>query len=401
MSLQELASPFADGAAGAAGAAGADGAAATDTADAAIAPEGAFGGAPSTPRVRLVVVADYCIRAAGASCARCSACCPRGAISLPASPGAPPIVDHARCNGCGICYGVCDAFSPTRLTINDLHARVRRIASTGERVYFTCKENVFPGLEVDSKVVVLPCLSMISPELWTLFLAEQIRLTVACDLMYCEDCDRAGELGAQLFPRAIEIAEERLGVPGAVLFSPRIPEKSTMIDKYTRDTEGLGRRAAFTELLVDVGQIASGRRRLKNSEVLQDYYEKRARQQSIDRLNLADITAFNELAPTGRVRQVLFPKQRMVLETIEAMPGIAGNIPVGISVTDDRRCEQFYDCVSACPTGARRPKADGSVEVEVRLCVGCGICVGACARGACSVEEATAEAYLRNGEGKE
>jgi ferredoxin len=347
---------------------------------------------PAKPRKKLVVIDEYCTRIKGSGCDRCFHACPHEAISFDKDNA--PVMDDSLCNGCGICYGVCDAFASTKLTMDDLHARIRRIAAAGRRVYLTCRENVFPGLEVDTDVVVLPCLSMLSPEFWTLILAENIRVSIACDLVYCDDCDRGGEIGGDLFPRAIEIAENRTGKK--VLFAYRIPEKQKLIEKYTDGHDALGRRAAFTGLAADVGEIATGKRRLRNSEVLQDYYEKKERQRAIARLNLSDDSVLNKLVPHGRMKRTLFPKQRMILEAVERQPDIAPKIEVAVSVTDLGLCRKTYACVDTCPTGARCPDEEtGIMQVDARLCVGCGICVDTCPNGACSLEEVTAEAYIQ------
>lgn len=339
---------------------------------------------------KVVVVKQYCTHAAGSDCERCLLCCPHDVITL--EEGKAPKVDDALCTGCGICFGVCDAFGSTRLTLRDLHVRLQRIATSGRRAYLTCKENVFPDMNPDTNVVVLPCLSMMSPEMFTLLLSENIRLTVACDLSYCEDCTRGGELGGSLFPRAIQIAEERTGEH--VLFSFRIPERQTLVEKYT-DDDPLGRREAFAGFAGDFAEIASGKRRLRNSTVLQDYYVKKEQQRAAALVNLADESVFDNFKPAGGVRKVLHPRQKMVLEAVQRRPDIASSIPVAVSVTDSDACCQAHDCIEACPTGARALE-DGALSFDARLCVGCGICVDACKHAACSVEETTAEIYVDN-----
>lgn len=338
---------------------------------------------------KIVVVKQYCTHAFGSDCERCIHCCPHDAIALEG--GKAPVVDARACTGCGICIGVCDAFASTRVSVHDLHARLRRIATSGRRAYLTCKENVFPELDIDTNVMVLPCLSMLSPDFLTLLLAENIRLTVTCDLKYCEDCERAGNLGGSLFPRAIEIAEQRTGEK--VLFTYKIPERESIVQKYAGD-DPLGRRQAFTGFAGDIAEIASGKRHLHNSKVLQDYYQKRERQRASAMLNLADESAFGNFAPDGHVRGVLFPQKKMVLEAVQRRPDIAGNIPLAISITDMSLCCNDQSCVDACPTGARNiDRASLQMTFDAKLCVGCGICVDACPHGACSVEETTAEIY--------
>ena len=205
---------------------------------------------------QIVVLRDYCTRVRGADCSRCALACPHDAIGF-AEDGRPTI-DTDACTRCGICLGICDAFSSSRVTMIDVHARIRRIALRGEDVVLTCKENVFPGLEPAANVVVLPCLATLSPEFWTLALAENIPVKVACDLSYCADCDRAGEVAETLYSHAIETAEKwtrkRVG------FIDTIPEKEQFI-KDLANPVGVDRRSAFTNLVGDVGDIASGKRR--------------------------------------------------------------------------------------------------------------------------------------------
>lgn len=344
--------------------------------------------APAAPKQKLVILSEFCTRAAGANCERCAYCCPKDAISLPKGQVA-PIVNHTLCNGCGICFGVCDSFASTRMSMFDLHARIRRIAQSGQRTYLTCKENVFPGFEVDNHVVVLPCLSMMSPELWTLILAEGIRVTIACDLKYCEDCERGGELGGELFSHAIQVAEVRTGEK--VLFTFRIPEKQKLLEKYAENNT-TERRAMFEGFAADAANIATGKRRLRNSSVLKDYYERKERQRAAMRLHLASENPYENFTPDGYSKRLMFPKQQMILEAVEASPSIAENIALAISETDLQVCMGSMSCIQSCPTGARFRNND-STELDARLCIGCGICVDACEQAAIQIVERTAEIY--------
>ena len=84
----------------------------------------------------IVVLRDFCTRAYGTDCERCALACPHGAISY--TDAGIPVINKDACTYCGICLGICDAFSSTRVTMNDLHARIRRIALRGEEVVLTC-----------------------------------------------------------------------------------------------------------------------------------------------------------------------------------------------------------------------------------------------------------------------
>ena len=351
-------------------------------------PSGAADGSERPQRI--VVLRDFCLRAHGADCKRCALACPHGAVSF-AEAGA-PVIDGDACTRCGICLGVCDAFSSTRVTMADLHARIRRIALRGERAVLTCKENVFPGLEPAANVVVLPCLACLSPEFWTLVLTENIPVRIAADLAYCADCERAGEMGEMLYAHAVETAEEWSGAK--VGYLDEIPEKENLV-RDLANPEGVDRRSAFTNLVSDVGDIASGKRRLRNSDVLQQFYERKERARARARLNLVDGVQFNDFVPQGRTKHVMWPKRQLLLEAIDRNPDIAARVPVVLSETDRSRCTNSLDCVAACPTGARFPSPEnGELSFDARYCIGCGLCVGACPEGAVELVETTAETLL-------
>ena len=339
---------------------------------------------------KVVVLRDFCMATKGARCNRCEIACPKSAISCSAE--GLPLVDAAACTQCGICFGICDAFSSTRVTMLDLHERVRGIALRGETAYFTCKENIFPGLAVAANVVVLPCLACLSPEFWTVVLSENIQVKVACDLSYCAGCERAGENAEMLYSHAIQTAEE--WASEKIGFSEVIPEKEALMEGLAKPDE-LDRRSAFTNIIEDVGDIATGKRRLRNSEVLQRFVERRERSKALAQLRFAEGDLLNDFAPTGRVRKIMIPKRQMLLEAIAAHPEIAKNIPVFVARVDQERCTGNQDCLSACPTGALSPHPDtGKRSQDLRYCIGCGICTDACPNTAITLEETTAESLL-------
>lgn len=159
--------------------------------------------------MKVLTIPEHCTRTHGANCTRCQLACPAKAISFDEA-GA-PVIDRDACTKCGVCMGVCDAFSSSSATALRLYDHLRKVAMRGEIVYLTCEENVFPGFEPAKNVTVLPCLACVPPELWTLLLAQNVPVCVACDLKYCEDCPRAAQIGELLFTKAIEIAEAQTG----------------------------------------------------------------------------------------------------------------------------------------------------------------------------------------------
>ena len=195
-----------------------------------------------------------------------------------------------------------------------------------------------------------------------------------------------------LYSHAIESAESWTGEK--VLFATEIPEKEQLLKNLANPT-GVDRRAAFTNLVGDVGDIASGKRRLRNSEVLQQFYERRERARAIAKLNLAEDDVFNNFVPMGMTKKTMTPKRQLLLEAIDRKPEIAKRIPVYLSETDYSLCANVLECTKACPTGARFPDPEtGVLSMDARYCIGCGICIEACPEGAIDMVETTAEALL-------
>ena len=319
---------------------------------------------------RILVLRDYCIRLNGSECTRCANACPHEAISY--EEDGIPTVDAQRCSNCGICFGICDAFSSNRVTLIDLNARVRRIALRGDAVYFTCRENIFPELNPAANVIVLPCLACLPPEFWTLILAEGVSTNIACDLSYCTDCERAGDIAETLYTHSIKTAER--WTRKKVRFSELIPEKDDLITDISAP-EGVDRRGAFDNLIGDLGDIVSGKRRLRNSEVLQQFVERRERSKAINQLRLSEIEEINQFAPLGHTKKTMVPKRKMLLEALQQDPSIASRIPLYLAKLKDKSALYEKSDSYSCPTGALYPNPDtGEIIIEKRYCIGCELC---------------------------
>lgn len=337
----------------------------------------------------IIFLRDLCLRTHGAECARCVAACPYDAIEFNEANEAYIYADA--CSHCGICLGVCDAFSNARITAADLYARLRRVAQRGERPILTCTRNLPPDFEPAANVVTVPCLATLSPEMWALALAEDLGVCTSIELEKCEDCVRAGNTGALLWEHALNTAQEWSG--RSVAFVDEVPQKEQLVRDLV-NPDDVDRRAVFDNLVSDVNDIASGKRRVRNSEVLQQFYEQRERARAHARLKLNDTPELNKFAPLGTMRKTMFPKRKLLLEALDAQPEMASRVPLALSRNNDR-CDATLACVKACPTGARFPHPEtGELTIDARYCIGCGICVDACPYGAAELIETTATDLL-------
>ncbi|ACV22020.1 Uncharacterized Fe-S center protein [Slackia heliotrinireducens] len=346
--------------------------------------------------MKMIALAENCVRTRGAECRRCAIACPVGAISFDAETNG-PVIDEKACTKCGLCMGVCDAFSSTTTNSQRLYDHLRKVAMRGELVYVTCKENIFPGFEPAENVTVLPCIGCMPPELWTLLLAENAPICIACDLRYCDDCSRAPGRGELLFTHAVEMAETWTG--RETHFDREIPEKQA-----TKDNKPLGeygRREAFDSVKDDALDIVSGRRRLRNSDTLKEYYLRKERQRMRDQLKLHDSEKDVMRSKKGGPGRIMMPRRRMLLEAIEQLPEMAERVTMTVSFTDTDACVSCHDCTECCISGARAlDSASGVVSYDVRYCIGCGACVDACPVAAITMIDATAQSVMPNGPGE-
>lgn len=344
------------------------------------------------PREKILPVRSYCTRSAGSTCERCVVACPHNAITLDDDHG--PLIDETRCTRCGICMGICDAFASIRITLTDLHAKARRIAEAGDPLYFTCNDHIFPGFVPHSNVIVLPCLASVPPEFWTLILNEDVPASIYCDFSYCRDCDTAGPLAEKLFTHTINTAEAWTGKTMGI--AEEIPEKDGLLKKYATPRE-IDRRGIFTSFATEVSDVATGKHRKRTSNAVQDFHEKRERMRAQGHIQSTTGISLESLIPTDprQPPKRLWPRLKLLEEAAEQQPQRAFLIPHWWASTDTDRCNHHYLCVKSCPAGARSiDEKTGEVDVDVPLCIACGICISCCPEGACDYSEGSAEALI-------
>ena len=319
---------------------------------------------------------EFCINGLGGTCNRCQIACPAGAISFDNK--GYPVIDQDKCTRCGICAGICDGFTSTRITLRDLYDRILRVTSFADEVFLTCDENIFSDMNPADNVVVLPCLAALPPELYAKLLAQGVKLTIACDFSYCQNCLRAPGFGEPLYTAAIQQAETWTG--RAVGIAPAPPEVTDFLAQAVN--EGASRRELFDGLRGGFTSVASGQYRRKTSRELQEFYAMQERMRASVAADLNKDTSLN--LRNGLLHKRMFPRREFLLEAANLDPELADTIAVTTCETDGSRCKLHGDCLKNCPTGARYLSQDGDLVFDPNYCIGCGLCVSACPEGACA-----------------
>lgn len=345
-----------------------------------------------SPR-KVMFLRDFCTRPYGSSCTRCVDACPKGAIAFANAQAA---IDSQACTKCGICVGACDAFSLVDVSAEGLRAHLRALALTGQTTILTCSYVLPQGFDAADNVVVLPCLAALPPELWCASLAEGQDLAVAVSFETCETCARTKGRGMDLYSRAIETAEG--ATERSVAFTDDVPERTAenSLLGALGDEAPASRREAFESFKDQAADIASGTYRMRRNENARELREQADHRELERRIGgAAGAPEANRFADSGATREVLLPRQRMLLEAADASDAVAVRFKVALSQTDWERCGNDLACAKSCPTGARQPSPeDGALRFSRRLCIGCGLCVSACKRHAVSLRDAFAGELL-------
>ena len=314
--------------------------------------------------MKVLTIPEHCTRTHGANCTRCQLACPAKAISFDEA-GA-PVIDRDACTKCGVCMGVCDAFSSSSATALRLYNHLRKVAMRGEIVYLTCEENVFLVLSRRKRHGSAVLGVRASRAVDASCLLQNVPVCVACDLKYCEDCPRAAQIGepspflsssfSSFSPRPLKSPRrKRARTFTSTSLDLRIcaPVEAVVDDEFDR-------RAAFDSVKDDAFDIISGRRRLKQSDTLKEAYRKKERERMREALNLSEGEYLSDaLSRRGRATRVMPPRRRMLLEAYAAKPDIAENVEVAVSATDHDACVECLDCVARCASGARIATKEG------------------------------------------
>lgn len=335
---------------------------------------------------RVLVLRDYCLRPWGSPCSRCEQLCPCQAITF--GEDTLPDVDTERCLSCGVCVGVCDAFTLAAVNMSELYSRIRTIALQYGEVVLTSAPCVSDKESLAEHVVVLPSLALLSAEFLVNLLAQSTRLTIAGRMedLFCAAC--GGQIAERVAASAIQLAEEWSG--DKLGYVEQVPERCQADACGHYETKS--RREYIDEL---IASLAPGVQEQRDGVLPNETYTLQQRETSERFMRLSqrqllsglEVSRVNAFMAKGRLKQQLWPRRRYLLEACLSRPEIEDRVMLRVSITQKALCNDCLSCVAACPSKARfADPSDGLLEFDARYCIGCGLCEYACAHEAIQME---------------
>lgn len=317
----------------------------------------------------------YCLRISSKSARACSRCldvCPVDAIEITDR----TVKIGENCRQCGLCLSACptEAFLLPKLMARQLYDKIARIASAYEQCYVTCTRAL--GRYPKDNEVVLPCVGVMTPELWFSLLVDYDNITVYLPVGICDRCQTT--TGEEVYVNSIGQAEEWSGYEVGLEV-----DESQMTHEQTRAYK----RGQFVQNMARAGArvAASSTPALLGAQMVANRIKRHT--QKINDMQKALEDAVGGKTSSNR-RHVLTQSRKLMLSTIQDSPSLANVFDVRIPVCDSYLCSMCGECVSACSVHACDLDGRGHFSVEPAYCVSCEACVLACEDGALHMEKA-------------
>ena len=323
------------------------------------------------PRVN----STYCLSVASHRpdiCTRCRDVCPTAAVEINET----VVKIGDACRECGLCLSACptEAFLLPKLMSKQLYDKIARIASAYEQCYVTCTRAL--GRYPRDNEVVLPCVGVMTAELWFSLLVDYDNISVYLPVGICDRCQTT--TGEEAYVTNITQAEDWTGYSVGLE-----TEEANLTHEQTRAYK----RGQFVQNMARTGQRAlmATSPTLLGAKAVAERIRRHTQRVNEMQRSLEDVVGSKT---SSNRRHVLTQGRKLMLTTIQAAPGLASVFNQRIPVCDPSLCSMCCDCVKACSVHACDMDQGGHFSVEPTYCLSCGACVRVCEDGALWMEHA-------------
>ena len=317
---------------------------------------------------------NRCLRTAAErddTCSRCFDVCPTNAITIHKKS---VNISDDTCRKCGLCVAACptEAILTRKHTSRTLYDQIARAASSYEECYVTCTRAI-KRLPKGNEIV-LPCVGLISSELWFSLLADYVNISVYLPVGICDKCRTT--TGEEAYVDAIGTAEEWADAAvGLEVADANLTHELTR--EYKRSQFVSGAIKSTERILSRANPALAGAQAV--AKKISDHSKR------LDSLQKQLENAVGVKTSSNRTR-LLTQDRKLMMGALQHAPELAANVTLKAPVVDSSLCSMCGDCANACPTHAIDVDKEGNVSVQNPYCVGCGACVVVCPDGALSME---------------
>jgi Fe-S-cluster-containing hydrogenase component 2 len=309
------------------------------------------------------------------ACRRCLDVCPTHAISIHKKA---VNISEDDCRKCGLCQAVCptETFNTRRHMAKQLYDNIARVASSYEDCYITCTRALKRIPKPNE--ICLPCVGMISRDLWFSILVDYTNVSVYLPLGICDRCRTT--TGEQTYSDAIATAEE--WAKGAV--GLEVDEKD-LTHEFTREYK----RSQFVSSAIHATETVVTRksRTLAGAQAVAKKVSDHAKR--LDNLQRELENAVGAKSTSNRQR-LLTQNRKLMMGGLQHDAELAKDIRLEVPVCDPDLCTACGDCVKACVTHAIDLDDSGRIHVQHPYCVNCGACAIICPENALTMTKVDA-----------
>lgn len=326
---------------------------------------------------------NICLRSTSekSACSKCVDICPGHAIRLPKSTetagGTKVTLSKGFCVDCGLCCAVCPTTSlvtlePTQRYLRQLLKRAAAVAGKNGHVYLTCIET---GLaKEDPSVVELPCLGMITWEMWISLILEFPTLAVFLPGDLCAKCK--AKAAEDMLVDAVCKAQDIAGVELQLVELRRELDFTDSKGQIPAEREEMFENLGIGDMVRDITKGESNDTLTEEERGNQDM--RRTRNRVRKELTVAEGETTPGMKGAEDLVGTLTANRAALLDAVMRFPQIAGRVDLeGVRVKADA-CTACGKCVEVCPLGAAIPGEDGKVTVTTLICTNCGACAEVC-----------------------